>query len=80
MYWSKSRAGLPEAWVLGDMAWRSWVYPPLEIRLGERDCHLQLPGWRLVVKRKTEASQRCMAIGQKAKDVGWKEGVSGLVS
>lgn len=79
MYWSKSRAGLPEAWVLEDVAWRSWVYSPVRIRLGEKDCHLQLPGCRFVVKRKTEASQRCMAIGQEAKDVGWKEGSSGLV-
>lgn len=43
----------------------------------ERDCHLQLPGQRFLEER--EASQRCTAIGQEAKDVVWKEGSSGLV-
>lgn len=46
---------------------------------GERDCHLQLPGQRFAEERETEASQTCRAIGQEAKDVGWKEGNSGLV-
>lgn len=32
MYWNKCRAGLPEAWVLQDMAWRSWVYSLFRIR------------------------------------------------